>query len=150
MFPGEEIPQPYGVTTGDYDLVHETRQGLSNELAVDGDLKRRTSIPRKQVGSSPKLPSSDNSSPITQYASPGHDLRVNSEKPLPSAPSLAYNSHQSRRKENLAQPPSVLDRSRPISRSTGEAYNAQDIVQRAQHDSSNTEIIERVAPGQFH
>ncbi len=141
-------------STGAYTPARDTRQRPSNEFQDDPDLRRRTSIPRKQVGSSPKAPYSDNASPTAPTAFSGHDPRTSVEKPLPSAPASNYNSYQPGRREDLIHPPSVLDRSRPISRNTGGggggAYAAEDIVQRAQHDSADTEVIERIAPGQSH
>lgn len=144
-------PQSYNTTTtGAYNPARDTRQSPSNEIQDDPDLRRRTSIPRKQVGSSLKAPYSDNASPHAPYAFSGHDPRASIERPLPSAPASNYSSHQPAKGEDAVSPPSVLDRSRPISRSTGGGgpYTAQDVVQRAQHDSADTEVIERIAPGQ--
>ncbi len=147
----DNSPQPYNSpTTRGYTPGHDTRERLSNEFQDDTDLRRRTSIPRKQVGSSPKAPYSDSTSPTMPHASPGYGPRASIEKSLPSAPASSYNPHRPGRRDDLVQASSVLDRSRPIARSTaGEgAYAAQDIVQRAQHDSADTEVIERIAPGQ--
>lgn len=139
-------------SAGAHTPARETRQRPSNEFQDDPDLRRRTSIPRKQVGSSPKAHYSDNVSPTAPTAISGPDPRTSVVKPLPSAPASNYNSYQPGRGEDLIPSPSVLDRSRPISRSTGGggAYAAEDVVQRAQHDSADTEVIERIAPGQPH
>ena len=146
---GEESPQEYNATNaGDSIPNHDTRQRLSNEYHNDGDLRRPTSIPRKQVGSSSKPLYSDSTSFTEPYGTAGHDSRMSIEKQLPSTPVSNYGSQQSERKEDLVKPSGVLDRSRHIPRSIGGgAYTAQDVVQRAQHNSSDTKVIERIAPG---
>lgn len=141
--------QPSSNFDGVYNPYLDTRQRRSNDLQDDPDLSRETAIPRKQVGSSPRAPYSGNPSPTGQYAPAGDDPRASIGKPLPSAPALNHNSYQPRRGQDAVQPSGILDRSRPISRSAGgAAYTAQDVVQRAQHNSAHTEVIERIAPGQ--
>ena len=149
---GDGMPPSYSTpTTKAYRSTRDTRQRLSGEYQDGSDLSRGASIPRKQVGSSPKAPYSGNGSPTAQYGSGGYDPRVDIEKPLPSAPASSYSSsHQPGTREDVAQPSSVLDRSRPISRSTAGAYTAREVVQRAQQDSVNTEVVEQIAPGEFH
>ena len=147
--PSRRTFQPSSNPDRVYNPNLHTRQRRSNDFPDDPDLSRETAIPRKQVGSSPKAPYSGNPSPTGQYVPAGDDPRVSIGKPLPSAPAPNHNSHQPRRSHNVVQPSSVLDRSRPISRSAGgAAYTAQDVVQRAQHNSADTEVIERIAPGQ--
>ena len=150
---GDGIPQPYSTpTTGAHSSNHDTRQRPSSEHQDESDLGGGASIPRKQVGSSPKAPYSGNGSPTAQYGSGGYDPRVDIEKPLPSAPaSSSPSSHEPAVTEGVAQPSSVLGRSRPISRgAAGGAHIAREVVQRAQHDSADTEVVERIAPGEFH
>ena len=146
----DSMPQSHNITatTGPHSFNFETTQRPSNEFQDDLDLRRRTSIPRKQVGSSPKAYYSGNTSPTAPYNSAGHNSRASIEKPLPSAPAFNHNPHQPGSRQDLVQPSNGLDRSRPIPRSTGgAAYTAQELVRRAQHDSVDTEVIETIAPG---
>ena len=105
------------------------------------DLPRRRSIPRKEVGTG--LTSSsiagNSSSPLQMSMSPKQHSSV--QKPLPTPPNepLVFGGQRSSTGHSAT------------SSSVGQAPAPEEVVQRAKSSTYETEVIERIAPGQsFH
>lgn len=113
----------------------------------EDSLARDPPIPRKQVVTSTNAgyQSAQQVSAPTAYSG---RYQGNSNA-LSEAPSTASDGIGSGRNEVPSQSTSVLDRSRPISSKgvTG-PQSAQDVVNRAKSNTYDTEVIEKVAPGE--
>ena len=112
----------------------------------DQQLARKKSIPRKQVGT----PAQGSHLPTDSTALPGsqidHSAQHSSLKALPPTP--AHLDREARRTEANHQSDGILNRSRPITRGFMEPRDAQDVVNRAKSNTNDTEVVEKVAPGQ--
>lgn len=115
----------------------------------DADLARPKSTPRKQVGTSANAPYSSAQSQVPSNGQLSHSRNQSAPKPLPSVPVSSTDGHEPRRTEAMPQSTSVLDRSRPISRVVNGPRDAQDVINRAQTNTYDTEVIEKVAPGKL-
>ena len=140
------MSQPYreGLSSNPRSNVYD-----SSKLHDDDDagLARQNSIPRKQIGTSASTSHSSNPASSSLKAQSGQSRQQNTPKPLPSVPvatSHGYTDHQT---HSASQPSSILNRSRPIPGSQTGLRDAQDIVDRAKTNTSDTQVIETVAPG---
>ena len=124
--------------------VHQT---ADRQKEYDAGPARQKSIPRKQVGTSSQAPYMP---PEDPFDSPeiGHHRQQNASKALPSIPPSTNNNFGVTRAEPVSQPASILNRSRPVTRAQSEPLNAQDVVSRAKSNTYDTEVIEKVAPGE--
>lgn len=144
----ERMPSTSKSYKGDF-TVNSRSNDFSGQREYDTDLARQRSIPRKEVGSSiqaPYLPTQSSTSPSAQI---GHGREPRASKPLPSAPIPLHNGHEAHSAEAPIQPTSILDRSRPVSRGLAPPRDAQDVVNRAKTNTFDTEVIEKVAPGEY-
>ena len=116
----------------------------------DANLARQNSIPRKQVGTAANVPLSSAQASSSPRAQKGHSRQQSAPKPLPSIPAAADRGYTDRQTESTGQPSSILNRSRPIPTSQAVLRDAQDVVDRAQTNTYDTEVVETVAPGQSH
>lgn len=126
--------------------VYDTPTGQGD---YDAGPTRHNSIPRKQVGASAQgsLPSPESSTLRTSQI--GHSRQQSASKALPTTPVSSGKGYEARRPEAASQPASILDRSRPITRGPAQPHDAQDVVKRAKSDTYDTEVIEKVAPGEY-
>ena len=116
----------------------------------DAGLARESSIPRKQIGTSASTTYSSAHSSSTPRAQTGHSRQQSASKPLPSTPATASLGYTDRQTDSASQQSSILNRSRPMSTSQAGIQDAQDVVDRAKSNTSDTQVIETVAPGQYH
>ena len=133
------------------DLSSNSRSNVYDSSNLHDDngagLARQNSIPRKQIGTS----ANTLKSPIPASPSPKAQIdqsrQQNALKPLPSTPVAASRGYTDHQTDPASQPSSIFKRSRPISASQAGLRDAQDIVDRAKTDTSDTQVIETVAPG---
>ena len=116
----------------------------------DAGLARESSIPRKQIGTSANTTYSSAHSSSPPRAQTGHSRQQSASKPLPSTPATASLGYTDRQTDSASQQSSILNRSRPMSTSQASIRDAQDVVDRAKSNTSDTQVIETVAPGQYH
>lgn len=109
----------------------------------ESDLAVKNSIPRKQVGDITK----GQASGVEPSFPRGPTTSKKVTYPLQSDPAVDYDDTQLEERKNISPAPGVLDRSRPITRGHGAANTAQRVVDRAQSNTVNTEVIETFAPG---
>ena len=138
--PGGTSSNPGSETYKSLDLQNEDNAGLI----------RQSSIPRKQVGTFASTPYSSVAASSLASAQAGQSRQQTATKPLPSTPAALSSGYVDRQMDSVAKPSSILNRSRPISPSQTGLRDAQDIVDRAKTNTSDTEVVETVAPGQFH
>ena len=139
-------PHQGGLPSNPKSNAHES---LHFQDEDDAGLARHNSIPRKQIGTpastqySPPQPSSPPRAQTSQ------SRQQSAPKPLPSTPAAVSHGHTDRQMDYAPQPPSILNRSRPIPTSQAGLQDAQDVVDRAKTDTYDTDVVETVAPGQF-
>ena len=133
------------------DLSSDPRSNVYNSSNIhddDGaDLARQNSIPRKQIGTSASTLHSYIPAASSPKAQTGQSRQQNTPKPLPSTPVAAGRGYVDRQTDSASQPPSILNRSRPIPASQTGLRDVQDVVDRAKTNTSDTQVIETVAPG---
>ena len=113
----------------------------------EAGLARQNPIPRKQIGTSANTPYSsvEASSPLRTQT--GHSRQQSAPKPLPPTPVAASLGYTDRQTDSTRQTSSILNRSRPIPTSQAGLREAQDVVDRAKTNTSDTQVVETVAPG---
>ena len=115
----------------------------------DTSLARQNPIPRKQIGTFADTPYSSVQASSPPRAQIGHSRQQSAPKPLPSIPVAADLGYANRQTESTHQSSSILNRSRPVPTSQTGLREAQDVVERAKTNTYDTQVVERVAPGQF-
>ena len=108
---------------------------------------RRKSIPRKQVGNSGPVPHTPGQSSTISSPVVGHTRQQSGPKPLPSASTSYDDNHGNLDDGATTRSSGVLDRSRPITKGYAAPRDGHDVVSRAKHNTYDTEVVERVAPG---
>lgn len=111
----------------------------------DANSSERTSIPRKQVGSSVNLQSPSIQSSPPSKPQIGRNRRQSAPKPLPSTPIASSDEYSNTDSRAMPQQSGVLDRSRPRPKEMVK----QEVVDRAKNNTHDTQVIESMAPGQF-
>ena len=140
------MSQPYGE-----DLSSNPRTNVYDSSKLHDDdgagLARQNSIPRKQIGTSAGTSYSSIPASSSLKAQSGQSRQQNTPKPLPSVPVAASHGYTDHQTGSVSQPSSILNRSRPIPASQTGLRDAQDIIDRAKTNTSDTQVIETVAPG---
>lgn len=139
-------PSPGGKSS---NPASEAYRSLDLQNEDDAGLMRQSSIPRKQVGTFASTPYSSVAASSPPSAQTGHSRQQIAAKPLPSTPAALSGGYIDRQMDSVAKPSGILERSRPIPPSQTVLRDAQDIVDRAKTNTSDTEVVETVAPGQF-
>ena len=140
-------PSPGGTSS---NPASEASRSMDLHNEDDVDLIRQSSIPRKQVGTFASTPYSSVATSSPPSAQTGQSRQQIATKPLPSTPAALSGGYVDRQMDSVAKPSSILNRSRPLPPSQTGLRDAQDIVDRAKTSTSDTEVVETVAPGQFH
>lgn len=116
----------------------------------DAGLARQKYDHRKQIGTSANTPYSSVQASSRPMAQMGHSRQQSATKPLPSTPAAANQGNTDRQTDSASTPSSMLNRSRPIATSQAGLRDAQDVVDRAKTNTHDTQVIETVAPGEYH
>lgn len=124
---------PAASTTSPY----ETSATRSSKGQVD--LSRKTSIPRKEVGSSVRHPHNDQTLPPQAEALP------QAQKLVDPTYSSANSGHMTQ--AGRLEPQKTAGQHQSPSGSRNFEYSSHDVVKRAQNSSYDTEVIESMAPG---
>ena len=111
-------------------------------------LARQKSIPRKQVGTSAQAPQTASQVSTLPNLQKGQDRQRSFSKALPPAPVSAHKGHDFGT-DVVPQSTSIFDRSRPIDRGRPEPRDVQDVINRAHSNTHDTDVIEKIAPGEF-
>ena len=128
----------------------EAYNSLDLQKEDDAGLIRQSSIPRKQVGTFASTPYSSVPASSPPSAQTGQSRQQTGTKPLPSTPAALSSRYIDRPTDSVSKPSGILNRSRPMPPSQTNPQDAQDVVDRAKTNTYDTEVIETVAPGQFH
>ena len=142
------MSQPYqgGLSSNPKSNAYESPHFQDED---DAGLARHNSIPRKQIGTSASTPYSPPPPSSPPRAQTSQSRQQSAPKPLPSTPAAVSRGHTDRQMDCAPQPPSILNRARPIPTSHAGLQDAQDVVDRAKTDTYDTDVVETVAPGQF-
>ena len=146
----DSVPQSHPADLPSNLPSNQRSNAYSSPTMHDGYevLARQDSIPRKKIGTSANTPRSSDRAPSPQMAPVSHSRPQSATKPLPSTPAAASQGNTSRQMESPSWPSSTHDRSRPNHKSQAGLRDAQDIVDRAKTNTSDTQVTETVAPGQ--
>ena len=125
----------------------EDHSSLNLQNEDDAGLARRSSIARKQVGTSTGTHYSSVPVSSPPRAQTDQSRQQSVTKPLPSTPVTLGNQRQT---DSSLQPSSIPSKSRSIPSSQTSLSDAQNVVDRAKTDSYDTDVVETVAPGQSH
>lgn len=123
--------------------------GPNTSMSRDGyqDLARQKSISRKQVGTPTPAPYSPVQPSTSSSPQLSHNQHQSDYKPLPFVPTSSNDGYGDRGTPVLPQAPSILDRSRPITKGYAAPRDGKDVVDRAKSNTYDTEVIEKIAPG---
>ena len=121
---------------------------LDRQREHEGSLARQKSIPRKQVGTSAQAPYLSTEDSVLHNPKAGHGRQQNVSKVLPSLPVSANTNIGAPKSEPETQSTGILNRSRPVTRAQAGTLEAKDIINRAKSNTYDTEVIEKVAPGE--
>ncbi len=131
-------------------ISSNTRSNEPNtSISRDGyqDLARQKSISRKQVGTPTHAPYSPVQPSTSSSPQLSHNQHQSDSKPLPFVPTSSNDGYGDHGTPVLSQPSSILDRSRPITKGYAAPRDGKDVVDRAKSNTYDTEVIEKIAPG---
>jgi hypothetical protein len=137
---GPNPPQSFAKAT-DYPRKHTPYLTAADSKTVGGDpevdktVLRGTVIPRKEPASPRRVPHSDRY-PLSRLHDP---LPAEPKSPIPSATGVTQGQYGVGARATSS--------SRPTSRDRGTINPAETVLEKAQSNSSHTEIIETIAPG---
>lgn len=152
--------RPVSQTDGDgsgpsepFDIVQESRRKKSpfssariydpaaGESKGQAEMSRSNSIPRKQVGSSSRSEISGfhSNSPKRHFGGPGPSHGLDSRA----------GKGQHMEYEDFSSGTIGSNKSRQIPKDAGGSRDADRILEKAQTNSADTEVIEEIAPGNF-